>query len=119
MNVAHRAAGDVMCLKVPGKHIVVLSSQVAASDLLDKRSAIYSSRPDFILYKMYAPLSALSSWASAQALYSGQDGKSGSHSYHLMTDGTSNESLRKRCLVVNGLQLSKYRRCSFNKPTSS
>lgn len=56
MNVAHRAAGDVMCLKVLGKHIVVLSSQAAASDLLDKRSAIYSSRPDFVLYKMYALL---------------------------------------------------------------
>lgn len=58
INVAYRATGDVMCLKVLGKHIIVLSSQIAASDLLDKRSAIYSSRPDFILYKMYASLSA-------------------------------------------------------------
>ncbi|KIY48547.1 cytochrome P450 [Fistulina hepatica ATCC 64428] len=40
--------GDVMCLRVPGKNIVVLNSHEAASELLERRSAIYSSRPAFV-----------------------------------------------------------------------
>ncbi|KAI0768403.1 cytochrome P450 [Irpex lacteus] len=43
--------GDVFSLCVPGKTIIVLSSEKAASDLLDKRSAIYSDRPRFAYYE--------------------------------------------------------------------
>ncbi|KAI0788920.1 cytochrome P450 [Irpex lacteus] len=39
-----RKYGDVFSLRVPGKTIVVLNSEKAASDLLEKRSAIYSDR---------------------------------------------------------------------------
>ena len=53
LNNTDSYAGDVMCFKVPGNYIIVLSSQGAASDLLDKRGAIYSGRPNFVLYKMY------------------------------------------------------------------
>ncbi|EKM54591.1 uncharacterized protein PHACADRAFT_210387 [Phanerochaete carnosa HHB-10118-sp] len=44
--------GDVMYFNILGKHLVVLSSQEAASDLLEKRSAIYSSRPRSIVHEM-------------------------------------------------------------------
>ncbi|KAH9887973.1 cytochrome P450 [Cubamyces lactineus] len=37
--------GDVVCVSVPGQTTIVLNSVAAASDLLDKRSSIYSSRP--------------------------------------------------------------------------
>ena len=43
--------GDVMYLEVLGKPIVVLSSEVAATDLLDKRSLTYSSRPSFPIFE--------------------------------------------------------------------
>ncbi|GJE86824.1 cytochrome P450 [Phanerochaete sordida] len=39
--------GDVLHLNIFGKSVVVLNSHEAANDLLDKRSAIYSDRPDF------------------------------------------------------------------------
>lgn len=41
--------GPVYSLMLGTKVIVVLSSDVAVKDLLDKRSAIYSSRPEFYL----------------------------------------------------------------------
>ena len=41
--VAH--AGDVIYLNTCGKSTIVLSSEEAARDLLDKRGAIYSDRP--------------------------------------------------------------------------
>lgn len=44
-----RRYGDVMYLEVPGKSVLVLSSEKAASDLLDKRGALYSDRPTFAL----------------------------------------------------------------------
>ena len=46
--------GDVMYLEALGKPILVLSSEQAASDLLDKRSANYSDRPDFPIFQRYA-----------------------------------------------------------------
>ena len=46
--------GDVMYLEVLGKPIVVLSSEEAATDLLDKRSANYSDRPSFPIYQRSA-----------------------------------------------------------------
>nr|GAT55001.1 cytochrome P450 [Mycena chlorophos] len=46
--------GDVMYMKVPGKSpIVILSSLLAAQDLLEKRSAIYSDRPRFALFELF------------------------------------------------------------------
>ncbi|KAI0768402.1 cytochrome P450 [Irpex lacteus] len=42
--------GDIFSLRVPGKTIIVLASEKAASDLLDKRSAIYSDRQPFGFY---------------------------------------------------------------------
>ncbi|KAJ7127627.1 hypothetical protein C8R44DRAFT_616361, partial [Mycena epipterygia] len=44
--------GDVMYLEVLEKPMVILDSERAAVDLLNKRSAIYSDRPRFVLYEM-------------------------------------------------------------------
>ena len=44
-----------MYFEILGKQLVILSSHQAASDLLEKRSAIYSSRPRFIVHEMYVP----------------------------------------------------------------
>ncbi|KAJ7128462.1 cytochrome P450 [Mycena epipterygia] len=45
--------GDVICLKTPGRTIIVLDSLQAAEDLLEKRSLNYSNRPEFHLYKLF------------------------------------------------------------------
>jgi hypothetical protein len=42
--------GDVIFFKALGRSIVVLNSVQAAVDLLDKRSAIYSDRPRFVMF---------------------------------------------------------------------
>ncbi|KAH9852970.1 cytochrome P450 [Lenzites betulinus] len=51
--VAHRdfslQYGDVVALHALGQTLIVLNSVTAATDLLDKRSAIYSDRPDSII----------------------------------------------------------------------
>ncbi|KAJ6544393.1 cytochrome P450 [Mycena capillaripes] len=44
--------GDVMYLEVLGNPIIVLNTEQVAAELLNKRSAIYSDRPRFILYEM-------------------------------------------------------------------
>ena len=41
----HRA-GDVIHLRVLDKHVIVLNSFEATNELFEKRSAIYSDRPD-------------------------------------------------------------------------
>ena len=46
--------GDVLHLSVLGKSIVVLNTEEAAFELLDKRSAIYSDRPRFPMQDLYA-----------------------------------------------------------------
>jgi hypothetical protein len=51
--------GDVMYLEVLGKAVVILSSEQAASDLLDKRSGIYSDRPAFPLFHKLVGLAYL------------------------------------------------------------
>jgi hypothetical protein len=43
--------GDVISLNVLGRTIIVLGSEKAASELLDKRSAIYSDRPSFPIFE--------------------------------------------------------------------
>ncbi|KAF4604257.1 hypothetical protein EYR38_004679 [Pleurotus pulmonarius] len=42
--------GDVMYLRVLGHDIIVLDSVQAATELLEKRSALYSDRPNFTVY---------------------------------------------------------------------
>jgi hypothetical protein len=49
-----------MYLEVLGSPIIVLNTEQVAAELLNKRSAIYSDRPRFILYEM----SALNSFGS-------------------------------------------------------
>ncbi|KIK64984.1 hypothetical protein GYMLUDRAFT_160389 [Collybiopsis luxurians FD-317 M1] len=51
--------GDVVYLKILRQPILILNSFEAASDLLEKRSAIYSDRPEFIL------LNELMGWHNA------------------------------------------------------
>ena len=48
-SVADMAVGDVNYLEVLGQPLVVLNSYEACKDLLEKRSAIYSSRPRLVL----------------------------------------------------------------------
>lgn len=45
--------GDVMHISALGQSIVVLGSEKAAIDLLDKRSASYSDRPNFPMHDLY------------------------------------------------------------------
>ena len=40
-----------MHLRVFNKHLVILSSFEDAQELLEKRSAIYCSRPRFVMYR--------------------------------------------------------------------
>ena len=44
--------GDVIYLNLMGKSLVVLNSEEAARELLDKRSAIYSDRPAFPIFQL-------------------------------------------------------------------
>lgn len=46
-----RKYGDVMSLNVLGQSLVILSSEEAAADLLEKRSANYADRPSFPIYE--------------------------------------------------------------------
>ena len=48
-----RMPGDVLCLHVFGKVIVILNSVKATKDLLEKRGDIYSDRPAIPMYEMY------------------------------------------------------------------
>lgn len=44
--------GDVVYVETMGQSIVVLGSDQAASDLLEKRSAIYSDRPRILTFEL-------------------------------------------------------------------
>ncbi|TFK33315.1 cytochrome P450, partial [Crucibulum laeve] len=44
--------GDVIHLRIPGRSIIVLNSKQAAIELLEKRSANYSDRPNFVVYEI-------------------------------------------------------------------
>ncbi|KAL4256194.1 cytochrome P450 family protein [Pleurotus pulmonarius] len=44
--------GDIMHLRVLGRDLIVLNSVEAATELLEKRSALYSDRPNFTVYVM-------------------------------------------------------------------
>ena len=45
--------GDVVYLNALGRHMIMLGSHKAAHELLDKRSANYSDRPQSVMAKMY------------------------------------------------------------------
>lgn len=42
-----------MHLRVLGRDLIILNSVEAATELLEKRSALYSDRPNFTVYVMY------------------------------------------------------------------
>ncbi|KAK0231772.1 cytochrome P450 [Armillaria nabsnona] len=44
--------GDVMYLEVLGRKMIILDSAEAANDLLDKRSANYSCRPNCVIFRL-------------------------------------------------------------------
>lgn len=46
-------AGDVMYLDVLGRKLLILDSLQAINDLLDKRSAIYSDRPEMAVFNLF------------------------------------------------------------------
>ncbi|KAJ3491620.1 hypothetical protein NLI96_g552 [Meripilus lineatus] len=48
----HRNYGDIMYLNVLGKPIVLLNSEQAARELLDKKGKIYSDRPHFPAHEL-------------------------------------------------------------------
>jgi hypothetical protein len=49
-------AGEIVSVHVFGRSVVFLNSHRAASDLLEKRSLIYWSRPVPTMAKLYVPL---------------------------------------------------------------
>ena len=55
--------GDVMYLNILGKPVVVLSSEEAASQLLDKRSLNYSDRPRFPMFERYSTITFINVYA--------------------------------------------------------
>lgn len=48
-NLLIRTSGHILYMHVLGQPMIVLSSQEAVRDLMEKRSAIYSDRPRFVL----------------------------------------------------------------------
>lgn len=50
-----------MHLRVLGRDLIILDSVQAATELLEKRSALYSDRPDFTVYTSYNHLSLFAS----------------------------------------------------------
>ena len=49
VGLAHATTGDMVSVTIPGQSLVILNSLKAAVDLLEKRSAIYSDRPDLLM----------------------------------------------------------------------
>ncbi|KAI0179025.1 cytochrome P450 [Hypoxylon sp. FL1284] len=52
MEYAKQYNSDVVYFNVLGNHMVVLNSQKAANELLDKRGANYQDRPRFVLFEV-------------------------------------------------------------------
>jgi len=46
--------GDVMLLHVFNRKMIILNIIEAATDLMEKQSSIYSDRPGFPIFKLYA-----------------------------------------------------------------
>ncbi|KAL1748327.1 cytochrome P450 [Schizophyllum fasciatum] len=51
MKWSRRCESDIICFNILGKHIVVLNSKEAATDLLEKRGTLYSDRPPFTYFE--------------------------------------------------------------------
>ncbi|EMD37285.1 hypothetical protein CERSUDRAFT_94290 [Gelatoporia subvermispora B] len=45
LKMGQKLGSDIICLDAMGMHLVILNSREAATDLLEKRSTIYSDRP--------------------------------------------------------------------------
>ncbi|KAK1835309.1 cytochrome P450 [Podospora conica] len=50
MEYARKYGSDIIYFNVLGNHMIVLNSQRAANEILDKRGAIYQDRPNFVLF---------------------------------------------------------------------
>ncbi|KAF9002131.1 hypothetical protein BDQ17DRAFT_1243587 [Cyathus striatus] len=48
----HLASGEIIYLHIPGRSYLVVNSLKAATELLDKRSGVYSDRMRLLLYEM-------------------------------------------------------------------
>lgn len=46
------ALGDVIYIQIPKQSIIILGSARAATDLLEKRSDIYSDRPKIVMHEL-------------------------------------------------------------------
>jgi hypothetical protein len=85
-----RSKGDVIYARVLGRPMVILNTVQAARDLLEKRSAIYSDRPRFLLLReMYAYLLSIFVFnvyllPSAEYDYQGWAGTELQHFFHSM-----------------------------------
>lgn len=49
MSITELSTGPIVYLNAVGQPLIVLNTHRAAADLLDKRAAIYSDRPDMIV----------------------------------------------------------------------
>lgn len=54
VEIVDRFAGDVIFLSALGHSFVVLATEEAAVDLMEKRSANYSNRPKLPMHELYA-----------------------------------------------------------------
>lgn len=52
LNLVSRLLGDVVCFQVFGQVIVILCSQTAIKDLIEKRGELYSDRITFPIFEM-------------------------------------------------------------------
>ncbi|KAJ6487322.1 cytochrome P450 [Mycena vulgaris] len=89
--------GDVMYLQIPGQSIIVLDSLHAAEDLLDNRSAIYSDRPNFPLYKLFG-------WTSSLTML-----RYGSEKFAKCRQIHQTYLGRQRCVAFNPMQIREAR----------
>ncbi|KAF9002967.1 PAH-inducible cytochrome P450 monooxygenase PC-PAH 3 [Cyathus striatus] len=74
---------DLLYLKLPGTGILVLNSAKAANDLLNRRSSIYSDRPQSIMLNDFMGMS----WVFGMMQY-GEEWKQHRRVFHKQFDGT-------------------------------
>ncbi|KZV68637.1 cytochrome P450 [Peniophora sp. CONT] len=79
--------GDVVHVKIFGKHLILLNSAQAVNDLLDKRSSIYSDRPHFPLIDLvgqkfnFGFMSYGKPWSSRRRTFAAQFGRTSPSTY--------------------------------------
>ena len=54
LNLVLRLLGDVVCLQVFGQVVIILCSQKAIKDLIEKRGELYSDRIVLPIFEMLA-----------------------------------------------------------------